>query len=181
MLARYRLDRAVTDALLAADPDLDVFEAAALGYVDRLLARLDEDPGHATARSADGFTALHLAAYFGKAEIARILLEAGAAVDAVADNEIRVRPLHSAAASRHFEVCRLLVAAGADVNAREAGGFAPLHAAAKNGDPELVELLLSAQADPSATTDAGDTPAATAEAAGHVDVARRLRQVATRT
>jgi uncharacterized protein len=181
MLARYRLDRAVTDALLAADPDLDVYEAAALGYVDRLLARLDEDPGQATARSADGFTALHFAAYFGKAEIARMLLEAGAAVDAVADNEMRVRPLHSAAASRHLEVCRLLVAAGADVNAREAGGFAPLHAAAQNGDPELVELLLSARADPSATTDAGDTPAATAEAAGHVDVARRLRQVAATT
>jgi ankyrin repeat protein len=181
MLARYRLDRAVTDALLAADPDLDVYEAAALGYVDRLLARLDEDPGQATARSADGFTALHFAAYFGKAEIARMLLEAGAAVDAVADNEMRVRPLHSAAASRYLEVCRLLVAAGADVNAREAGGFAPLHAAAQNGDPELVELLLSARADPSATTDAGDTPAATAEAAGHVDVARRLRQVAATT
>jgi ankyrin repeat protein len=181
MLARYRLDRAVTDALLAADPDLDVYEAAALGYVDRLLARLDEDPGQATARSADGFTALHFAAYFGKAEIARMLLEAGAAVDAVADNEMRVRPLHSAAASRYLEVCRLLVAAGADVNAREAGGFAPLHAAAQNGDPELVELLLSARADPSATTDAGDTPAATAEAAGHVDVARRLLQDAATT
>ena len=36
MLSRYRFDRATTDALLAADPDLDVFEAAALGYIDRL-------------------------------------------------------------------------------------------------------------------------------------------------
>jgi len=178
MLARYRLDRAVTDALLQGDPELDVFEATALGYVDRLHLRLDEDPSRATARSADGFTALHFAAFFGKAEVARILLEAGAGVDAVADNEMRVQPLHSAAASRHLEVCRLLLAAGADVDARQAGGFTPLHAAAQNGDPELVELFLSARADPAATTDAGDTPAATAEAAGHVDVARRLREVA---
>lgn len=177
MLARYRLDRAVTDALLKADPELDVFEAAALGYVDRLRARLDEDPAVAAARSADGYTALHFAAFFGKAEVARILLDAGAGVNAVADNEMHVQPLHSAAAGRHLEACRLLLAAGADVNARQAGGFTPLHAAAQNGDPELVELFLSAQADPSAATDAGKTPADAAEAAGHVDVARRLRQV----
>src|SRR6476659_7350981 len=36
MLARYRSDRGVMDALLTADPDLDIFEAAALGYMDRL-------------------------------------------------------------------------------------------------------------------------------------------------
>jgi ankyrin repeat protein len=178
MLARYRLDRAVTDALLLGDPELDVFEATALGYVDRLRARLDEDPALAMAHSADGYTALHFAAFFGKAEVARILLEAGAAVDAVADNQMRVQPLHSAAAGRHLEVCRLLLSAGADVNARQAGGFAPLHAAAQNGDPEMVELFLSARADPAATTDAGATSAATAEAAGHVDVARRLQEMA---
>jgi len=180
MLARYRFDRAVTDALLLGDPELDIFEAAALGYVDRLRARLDEDPALAKACSADGFTALHFAAFFGKTEVARILLEAGAGVGAVADNEMRVQPLHSAAASRHLEVCRLLLAAGADVNARQAGGFTPLHAAAQNGDPELVELFLSARADPNAATDAGETPATIADAAGHLDVARRIREVGTR-
>jgi ankyrin repeat protein len=178
MLARYRLDRAVTDALLLGDPELDVYESAAMGYVDRLRERLDEDASLANARSTDGFSALHFAAFFGKPEAARILLEAGARVDAYAENEIRVQPLHSAAASRHLEVCRLLLAAGADVNARQEGGFVPLHAAAHNGDPEMVELFLSAQADPGAATDAGQTPAAIAEAAGHLDVARRLSEVA---
>ena len=178
MLARYRVDRAVTDALLLGDPELDVYEAATLGYVDRLRERLDEDPSRVSTRSTDGFTALHFAAFFGKPEAARILLEAGAPVDACAENEIRAQPLHSAAAGRHLEVCRLLLAAGADVNARQAGGYTPLHAAAQNGDPEMVELFLSARADPTATTDAGETPAATAEAAGHQDVARRLREVA---
>src|SRR3954464_15992536 len=43
MLSRYRFDRATTDALLAVDPDLDVFEATALGYIDRLRERLEED------------------------------------------------------------------------------------------------------------------------------------------
>ncbi|MDO8484018.1 MAG: ankyrin repeat domain-containing protein [Candidatus Limnocylindrales bacterium] len=178
MLSRYRSNRAVTDALLAADPDLDVHEAAALGYLDRLRERLDEDPSRVGSLSADGYTALHFAAFFAKPEAARILLEAGAPVDVVANNEMRVQPLHSAAAGRQTEICRLLLAAGADVDAREAGGFTPLHAAAQNGDPEMVELFLSAGADPAATTDDGTTSADAAEAAGHGDVARRLREVA---
>jgi uncharacterized protein len=178
MLSRYRFDRGTTDALLAADPELDVFEAAALGYIDRLRERLDEDPSRAVAWSADGFTALHFAAFFGKAEAARTLLAAGAMIDAVSGNDMRVQPLNSAAAGRHHEVCRLLIAAGADVNATQRDGFTPLHAAAQDGDDELVELFLSAGGDPSAPTDAGATPGDVAEAAGHPDVARRLRQVA---
>ena len=178
MLSRYRFDRGTTDALLAADPELDVFEATALGYIDRLRERLDEDPSRAVAWSADGFTALHFAAFFGKAEAARTLIDSGAMVDAVSGNEMRVQPLHSAAAGRHHEVCRLLIASGADVNATQQHDFTPLHAAAQHGDDELVELFLSAGADPLARTDAGDTAADIAEAAGHVDVARRLRQVA---
>lgn len=178
MLSRYRSNRAVTDALLAADPDLDVYEAAALGYLDRLRERLGEDPSRVGSLSADGYTALHFAAFFAKPEAARILLEAGAPVDAVAQNEMRVQPLHSAGAGRHTEICRLLLAAGADVNARQSGGFTPLHEAAQNGDPEMVELFLSAGADPAATTDDGRTSAEIADEAGHPDVARRLRDVA---
>ncbi len=176
MLARYHADRAVTDALLAADPDLDVFEAAALGYLDRLRERLD-DPWQARAYSSDGFTALHLAAYFGKTEAARALIAAGAGVDVYSTNEMRVQPLHSAAASRSHEVCRLLIASGADVNGTQQYEFTPLHAAAQHGDTELVELFLSAGADPTAMTDGGATPADIAEAAGHVDLAHRLREV----
>jgi ankyrin repeat protein len=179
MLSRYRSNRAVTDALLAADPELDVFEAAALGYLDRLRERLDEDPARLSALSADGYTALHFAAFFAKPEAARILLESGAPVDVVAANQMRVQPLHSAAAGHQTEICRLLLAAGADVDARQAGGFTPLHEAGQNGDPEMVELFLSAGADATATTDDGQTAADLADAAAHPDVARRLRDVAT--
>ena len=178
MLSRYRFDRETTDALLAADPELDIFEATTLGYIDRVRERLMEDRARATALSPDGFTALHLAAFFGKTEAARALVEAGADVGAVSRNEMIVQPLHSAAAGRHLELCRLLIAAGADVNATQRHGFTPLHAAAQHADVELVELLLSAGADPSVTRDTGETPADTSEAEGHVDVARRLREVA---
>lgn len=174
MLARYRFDRAVTDALLAADPELDVFEAATLGYVDRLRERLDADPGSASAFSTDGFTALHFAAFFGKAEAAKILMEHGASVDVYTRNPFTNQPLHAAAAGRHIEVSRVLIAGGADVNATQHGGFTPLHEAAQHGDVEMTELFLSAGADPAARTDAGETPADLATAAGHVDLASRL-------
>jgi ankyrin repeat protein len=178
MLSRYRSNREVTDTLLAADPELDVFEAAALGYLDRLRERLIDTPQDLDALSADGYTALHFAAFFAKPEAARILIDAGASVATVAQNGMRVQPLHSAAAGHQIEICRLLLAAGAEVDARQAGGFTPLHEASQNGDPEMVELFLSAGADPLATTDDGKTAARLAEEANHPDVARRLREVA---
>ncbi len=150
---------ATTDALLAADPDLDVFEATALGYIDRLRERLDEDPARATAYSADGFTALHFAAFFGKAEAARTL-HRGRRRGRRRTRPTRSRSSRSTARppGRHLEVCRLLIAAGADVNATQRHGFTPLHAAAQHGDVELVELFLSAGADPTGPTDDGETP-----------------------
>jgi ankyrin repeat protein len=178
MLARYRFDRATTDALLAADPDLDVFEAATLGYIDRLNERLAEDPARATAYSSDGFTALHFAAFFGKPESARVLLQAGARVDAYTTNDFANLPLHAAAAGRNIEVCRMLLAAGTDVDARQHGGFTPLHEAAQHGDVEMTELFLSAGADPGVRADDGATPAEVAARAGHADLADRIREVA---
>jgi len=178
LLARYRFDRPTMDAILAADPEIDAFEAAALGRLDRLSSALLADPTVVTAYSPDGFTALHLAAFFGKPEAVRTLLDAGASVDAYTHNAFANQPLHAAAAGRHAEICRALLAAGADVNATQHGGFAPLHEAAQLGDDELVELFLSAGADPTLAAEEGRTPADLAEAAGHTDVARRLRDIA---
>ena len=175
--ARYRFDRATLDLLLAADPEMDVFDSAALGHIDRLRERLEEDPDGARAVAADGFTALHLAAFFGKLEAARLLLDAGASPLVYSTNDFANQPLHAAAAGRHIEVCRALLAAGANVNATQHGGYAPLHEVAASGDVELVELFLSAGADVGATTADGRTPVDVAEGAGHTDLARRLREV----
>jgi ankyrin repeat protein len=179
LLARYRFDRPTMDALLATDPDLDLFEAAALGRIDRVRSGILDDTGAVTRLSPDGFTALHLAAFFGKPEVAKMLIDAGASVDTYTANAFANQPLHAAAAGRHLEVCRVLLAAGADVDATQHGGYTPLHEAAQHGDVEMVELFLSAGADPAVTVADGGTPADLAEAAGHPDVARRLRAVAT--
>lgn len=156
--ARYRFRGDLVDLLLAAEPELDVFDAAALGRGDRVADLLDADPSLVRARSGDGYTALHLAAFFGNAETATLLIGRGAEIDVPAANPMRVTPLHSAAAGRRLEVARLLVEAGADVDARQAGGWTPLHSAAQNGDAALVEMLLERGADPTAENDEGRSP-----------------------
>ena len=151
-------------AIAAAAGELDLFEAAALGDVGRLAALLAADPGAVAGRTGDGFTALHLAAFFGRAEAAQALLAAGAVVDAASDNHMRVTALHSATAGGHVRVVAALLSAGANPRARQNGGFTPLHAAAMNGDRESVNLLLAAGADPAEAADNGCTPAETAPA-----------------
>jgi ankyrin repeat protein len=157
---------------------LDIFEAAALGRLDRLkeIIRDDgvRDPSLVNSHSTDGFTALHLACFFTQGEAARLLIEAGAAVDAVAANPTRVMPLHSAASARNLDAARFLLEHGAPVNARQQAGWVPIHAAAQNGDRPMVELLLKHHADPKLTNDDGKTAAMVAREKGHEQIAALL-------
>jgi ankyrin repeat protein len=182
MLARYFsfARTAILERVIAArgETDLDIFEAAATGRTARLVALLAEDPGLARGWSVDGFTALHLASFFGAESAAEALLEAGADPDVESRNDMRVHPLHSAVAGRAFGIARLLVDAGADVDAVQAGGFRPLHAAAQNGDELTVDLLLLAGARAWAATDDGRVAADFATAEGHERLADRLQAAA---
>lgn len=168
--AVYRGDDAARDQILARRAPETAFEAAAVGDA----ARLGELLGDPAAVAADGFTALHLAAFFRHPECVRLLLDGGAPVNAVAANPTRVQPLHSAAAGGDADCVRLLVEAGADVNARQEGGFVPLHASAQNGDEAALETLLAAGADPSLATEDGRTAADLARENGHEAIVARL-------
>jgi ankyrin repeat protein len=142
MAALYRGDEESAREL-ARGAELDVFEAAALGEVERLRQLLDGDSRLAGARSEDDFTALHYAAFFDGPEAARALLDHGADVNAYADNDLGVHPLNSAAAARKTDVASALLERGADPNARTKGGFTSLDAARENGDEQLADLLRS--------------------------------------
>jgi ankyrin repeat protein len=159
LVAIYHRQAEARDALLAADPELDVLEAAALGRIDLLR---EAGPDALAARGVDGFTPLHLAAFFGGADAVRVLLAAGAPADADDANAARVRPLHSATAAGDHGAVAALLAAGADPNARQNGGYTPLLQAAHADDPELARMLLDAGADPAAAADDGRDVAAMA-------------------
>jgi ankyrin repeat protein len=175
ILARYWSKPDIVERLLAIRGDnLDVFEATIAGRPDLVRAHLARDPALAGAWTQDGYTALHYAAFFGGADAAEALIDAGADLEAVSRNGMGVRPLNSAAAGRHGDVARLLVERGADVNAAQEQGFRPLHAAAQNGDADLVAVFLAAGADTNARLDDGRTAADVALEAGHQATAELL-------
>src|SRR5262249_53461772 len=98
----YRRRRDLLPPLLAAPPPPDLLEAAALDRTERVQELLAADPALARVRSTDGFTALHYLAFFGAdLQIASLLLDHGAEVNAVAQNPMQVTPLHSAVAGRN--------------------------------------------------------------------------------
>jgi ankyrin repeat protein len=148
--ALYRGDRAKADELLAANPDLTIFEAAATGRTERARDLLRDDPSLANAFGEDGFHPLGLACFFGHVETARILLEHGADVNALSRNEhIQTAAIHAAAASNEegtdehtrFELVRLVLDHGADPNLPQGGGFRAIDAARQNGDKRVEQLL----------------------------------------
>lgn len=176
LLAQYHHRREMVDLLLAAGPELDVFAAAAVGRRDRVDELLDDEPPLLSATGADGFTALHLAAYFGWGDTVQLLLVRGANVRAVAQNALKVEPLHSALAGGHVSVADRLIEGGADVNARQGGGWTPLHAAVRNRSIDAVRLLLAHGADPFRRADDGTTPLELAERGRMSDIVSLLRR-----
>jgi len=153
--ALYRGDRERVDELLAADPDLNVFEAAALGRTDRLRELLDEDPSQASAFGTDGFHPLGLACFFGHPDAARLLLDRGADVNALSRNDrIQTAAIHAAAAAEgkdeatRYDLVKLALDHGADPNLQQGGGFRAIDAARQNGDKRVEQLLLERGAEP---------------------------------
>ena len=165
-------------AILAHHPQLDGFEAAAVGDVKRVAAEIQRDPGFVRALHAPpiAWTALQFAAFGGQLETAKLLLERGADVQAIAQTKFRNTPLQIALLTGQLEVARLLVAKGADVNAKQAEGFTALHTAAELGSEPLIRLLVDAGADVNAKAEDGRRPLDVALRDNRSEAAELLRQ-----
>jgi ankyrin repeat protein len=175
MLSHYYGVSAADALREARSTPLDVFEAATVGDLARLRRLLDDDPELVGARSSDDGTALHFAAFFGQPAAAKLLIERGSEIEAVASTFGNVRPLHSAVAADNAEAALALLEAGADANARQERGFTPLHGAAQNGNRQLVDALLARGADAAARSDEGRAAADFAAERGHDELAALLR------
>src|SRR5215211_6601998 len=105
----------------------------------RLLLKQGAD---ANAAQGDGMTALHWAATHGDADEAKMLIFAGARLDAVTRNG-NYTPLHVASRSGNTSVVKALLDAGANAKAvTSSGGTTALHFASAHGSAETVNALL---------------------------------------
>lgn len=159
LFAAYRSQADIVAFLLESEVPLSLHEAAATGRVDQVFQHLQREPGLVRSHSHDGWTPLHLAAFFGHPGAARVLLDAGADTAAVSANELAVTPLHAALAGGRAEVAAVLIERGADVNVQAAGsGLTPLHYAAAGGLVEIARTLLAKGARADVRSTDGKTP-----------------------
>ena len=167
----------VRDFLLTRLPDLDIFEAAALGDCGRIERLLQQDGQLIHQISADGWSPLHLAAAFGGPQATTLLLSQGAEVNQLSGNPMQNQPLHACIAlGRDCETANILIAHGASVNQAQAGGYTPLHQAAAAGLADMTQLLLKAGANPAQPCHQGKTPADYARDRHHEAVVQQLSE-----
>ncbi len=175
LAALYRHAFADAEAL-AEGVDLTLWEAAALGRVEALVGR-NPTQVDLCQPGPDGFTPLHLACYFGRAEAVSWLLHHGADLHAMGPGDLR--PLHSAVAgpdgAAALAIVQALLTHGAHPDAVQRGGYTALHAAARRGEAELVQGLVRHGADATLRTDAGLRAEDMALEGGHSVVAAWLR------
>lgn len=178
LLALYFGHREMAELIGDRVPELNLYEASAMGEIDTVREWIEEDPDSLSRSAPDGFGPLGLAVFFGQEETAKALLDAGADPDKPADNSFEVRPIHSAAANRDpdkaLSLARLLVEWDAEIDVVQGGGWTPLHQAAAHGNRKLVEFLLEKGASPEVQGERGLTPAQVAKAKGHDELSDLL-------
>lgn len=170
MAALYRGHTEAVTLLLDSGAPLDLFAAAATGRIEDVEREIAARPGEVNVYAYDGWTPLHLAAFFGRHTVAERLLDAGADPCAVSRNSLSNSPLHAALAGSHTDVALLLISRGGDVNAMDAGRHTPLHIAAENGLIDAVKALLDSGADAHAVDADDKTPLSRAAARNRSDV-----------
>ncbi len=153
----------------------------------RVVEILLDKGANASKADAGGCTAAHLSARRGHLAATKLLVEAGAHLEAASTSFHGSTPLHLAAGKCYSGVMRVLLEAGANPNSRTTfceetplQGATPLLVAAQNGHWDAIKVLLRAGANPllGATDGSGRTilPLDGAALRGHLSVICELIQ-----
>lgn len=162
---------------------MELFEAIKAGDVDQVRRLVAAEPGLLAARDANGASAILVAAYNMKPDVANALIALGAPLDifeaAVLGHVARIEEILKTSPSRASEYApdgftpvalaaffgqlaavKTLIAAGADVNAAAKNSLkvTALHAAVAGRNAEIVTAVLAAGADANAPQQAGFRP-----------------------
>jgi uncharacterized protein len=182
LTAVYHRQKEIVNLLVARGASLSIFEACAAGEIERVERLVHESASGAVGApgindySADGWTPLHLAAFFGHARIVELLIAHSADVLARSRGTNGNTPLHAALAGNHKFVAAVLIGHGADVNAPDAQGWRPLHLAAANNNMDAIEALIAQGADVQAPNGEAKTALSLATEKNHREAAALLRR-----
>ena len=175
LTAVYNGRKEIANLLVARGATLTLFEACAAGEFDRAERLLDEGAA-VNAHSDDGWTPLHLAAFFGHQKVAELLVARAADVHARSRNANGNTPLHAALAANRKMVAGLLMGAGSDPNAADAAGWRPIHLAAANNNLDAMKALIAQGADVRPANTEGLTALALARQKNHREAAALLQR-----
>ena len=127
--------------LLAAGSDNRVADAAKNSDIAKVKVLLTQK-ADVNGAQGDGMTALHWAAFRDDAELAQILIKAGANVKATTRIGA-ITAIALAAKNGNPEIIAALLAAGADANDKTATGATVLMAASLSGNADAVRALIA--------------------------------------
>lgn len=152
-------------------PGIDSIHRYIRGHNSALIRELlHARPESVHATDKEGRAPLHIAIEFSTCEIAALLLEHGADINARSGN-YNGTGLHHAAQKGRERIVRLLLEHGADVNSTDDFHRTPLHLAAAAGHRVVVETLIDHGANLEVYEDyMKNTPLIMAAEKGHADV-----------
>ena len=120
-----------------------------------------------------GESPLMMAALRNNVDVARTLIERGAAI-----NKSGWTPLHYAVTGGNADIITMLLDKGAQIDARSPNGTTPLMMAARYGSTKAVELLLQKGADPKLTNEQNLTALDFARQGARPDAIKILEKLA---
>ncbi|CAG8567763.1 11687_t:CDS:2, partial [Dentiscutata heterogama] len=158
------------------DMDMDIYEAAATGNIDRVKELLDPHGAGETTSSfllanevspSSGLNPLHYAASRGHTDIVKWLVtEAGAIID-LEDQ--------TASYNGHVSIVAWLLMNSANVEQKDNDGWTALHNASSQGHIMIVRYLLeNTSANVDVKSNKGHTPLMNAASKGHISVVKYL-------
>lgn len=118
------------------------------GAVEQLQLYLEYNPGMVSFRDHYGFTLLHWAVLCSVSEVIRVILDAGADVNARSKTSETVL-MWAMSSVQSARICQTLIQAGADLELQDVSGRTALHhavAVSSSPDPDTIEILLRAGA-----------------------------------
>ena len=147
--------------------------AAQHGHAQVLRLLLEAEASSEWQHPKDGDRrALHYAAFQGRLEAVRVLLEFGADKDA--QDLDGISPLHFAARHGYSDIVQLLLEFGASKGTEDCEGLTPLHCAALAGHVDVAQILLDSGAQLETIDGIGRRPLHAAASGGHLDIVRLL-------